>query len=395
MKSSNYKVLHISTSHTGGAGIAARRLNQGLNASGTSSSFLTTARTGFSPNVNEFVIERRVIFKIQSVVIAKFNSNLNQKTYFTIASKNALKLKDLKKMLSHNNSILHIHNWFNFFNPDVILPLLSEEIPVVFTLHDMRLFTGGCHYSLDCYGYKTNCSNCQFLSKFLNSKPSKNLAKMKDALKSHSNQIKFIAPSKWIMEKAQESTLLKDRQIYFIPNYHGIEYKGEISSKVNSRNSNQELNIGIASFDPTSYLKGGDLSLKLIEAANHEYQKIKFKFLKQFQTVNTNSDNFWAEIDYLLVLSRADNSPNVIHEAKLQGIPVISSMVGGISELLNPEIDILISPNEFNEKDILNVIVDLSLNADKYKREGLDPKYKLYTQDSLKNVKALYESFFH
>ena len=133
----------------------------------------------------------------------------------------------------------------------------------------------------------------------------------------------------------------------------------------------------------------------MIEAANHEYPKIKFKFLKQFQTVNTNSDNFWAEIDYLLVLSRADNSPNVIHEAKSQGIPVISSIVGGISELLNPEIDILISPNEFNEKDILNVIVDLSLNADKYKRGGLDPKYKLYTQDSLKKVKAVYESFFH
>jgi hypothetical protein len=74
---------------------------------------------------------------------------------------------------------------------------------------------------------------------------------------------------------------------------------------------------------------------------------------------------------------------------------VISSIVGGISELLNPEIDILISPNEFNEKDILNVIVDLSLNAYKYKRGGLDPKYKLYTQDSLKKVKAMYESFFH
>lgn len=395
MKTSEYHVLHISTSHTGGAGIAARRLNQGLNATGTRSSFLTTARTEFSPEVNEFVIERRNLVKIQSAVIAKFNSKLNKKTYFTIASKNILQLKDVKKILSNNNSILHIHNWFNFFNPDVILPRLSQRTPVVFTLHDMRLFTGGCHYSLECNGYKSDCSNCQFVPKFLKSKPSKNLTVMKASLKSHSSQVKFIAPSKWIMEKARESMLLKDEQIYFIPNYHGIEFKNEISSKVNSSHINQDLNIGIASYDPASYLKGGDLTLKLIEKAKYEHPKIKFKFLKHFQTVSTDSDNFWANIDYLLVLSRADNSPNVIHEAKSNGVPVISSMVGGIGELLNPERDILISPKEFNEEDILKVIVDLSLRTIKHKNIGLDPNYRSYTRNSLQDIKALYESFFH
>jgi glycosyltransferase involved in cell wall biosynthesis len=132
----------------------------------------------------------------------------------------------------------------------------------------------------------------------------------------------------------------------------------------------------------------------LIETAKHEHPKIKFKFLKHFQTVGTDSDNFWANIDYLLVLSRADNSPNVIHEAKSKGVPVISSMVGGIGELLNSEKDIIISPKEFNEEDILRVIVDLSLSAIKYKHRGLDPNYIRYTQNCLQDMKALYESFF-
>lgn len=394
MKSSNYHVLHTSTSHTGGAGIAARRLNQGLNSSEISSSFLTIARPEFSPNVNEFVIDRNILLKMQSGGLAKFNSHLNKKTYFTLTSKNVLKIKDLTNMLSHDNSILHIHNWFNFLNPDVILSLLSQGLSVVFTLHDMRLFTGGCHYSLDCYGYKTNCASCQLLPKFLNFQPSKNLVNMKKVLESHSSQIKFIAPSNWIMKKAKESALLKDKQISFIPNYHGIQYRNKIISQAKSRSKNQEINIGIASLNPTSYLKGGDLTFKLIGVAKNEYPKINFKFLANFQAVGDDSDDFWADIDFLLVLSRADNSPNVIHEAKSQGIPVISSMVGGIYEMLNPKIDILISPKEFNERDILNVIVDLSKDATRFKRKGLDPKYEQYTQNSLRDMKNLYESFF-
>lgn len=394
MKSSNYHVLHISTSHTGGAGIAARRLNQGLNTSGTSSSFLTIARSEFSPNINEFVIDRHVLLKMQSAGLAKFNSYLNKKTYFTLTSKNVLKIKDLKNMLSHKDSILHIHNWFNFLNPDILPSLLSQGFPVVFTLHDMRLFTGGCHYSLDCYGYKTNCASCQLLPKFLSFKPSKNLVNMRKVLESHSTQIKFVAPSKWIMKKAKESALLKDKQISFIPNYHGIEYRNTINSQANPRDKTQEINIGIASLNPTSYLKGGDLTFKLIMAAKNKYPKINFKFLANFQTGGNSSDDFWADIDFLLVLSRADNSPNVIHEAKSQGIPVISSMVGGIYELLNPQIDILVSLKEFNERDILNLIVDLSKDTTRFKRKGLDPKYEQYAQNSLQDMKNLYESFY-
>ena len=64
--------------------------------------------------------------------------------------------------------------------------------------------------------------------------------------------------------------------------------------------------------------------------------------LKDF---DKNKKVFWESIDFLCVPSNADNSPNVIHEAKQLGIPILGARVGGIPEMLNPRFDILIDDN--------------------------------------------------
>ena len=69
---------------------------------------------------------------------------------------------------------------------------------------------------------------------------------------------------------------------------------------------------------------------------------------------------FWREIDYLLALSRADNSPNVIHESKVAGVPIIGTNIGGIPELLNPSFDFVFE-NDLNlVKNVSQAIVKIS-----------------------------------
>ena len=51
-----YKVLHLSTSHSGGAGIAARNLSRELNLNGVSSAFLSLDSGSYLSEVNEFAI---------------------------------------------------------------------------------------------------------------------------------------------------------------------------------------------------------------------------------------------------------------------------------------------------------------------------------------------------
>lgn len=62
--------------------------------------------------------------------------------------------------------------------------------------------------------------------------------------------------------------------------------------------------------------------------------------------------------------SYIDNSPNTVCEAQLIGLPVISTNVGGISTLIQDEVDGFLVPS--NEPHILaSTIIDLYVNCDK------------------------------
>ena len=101
---------------------------------------------------------------------------------------------------------------------------------------------------------------------------------------------------------------------------------------------------------------------------------------------------FWGDIDYLLVLSRADNSPNVIHEAKINGIPVIGANVGGISELLNPEYDYLIEMNDREVDQILNIIEKIFTSKKKLDPELIQKNYSQFISDELSKFLLVYNS---
>ena len=71
-----FKVIHLSTTHTGGAGLAARRLNQSLNILGVESVFLALSRLDFQVKLNEVSIKRNFTTKFLSGIMARLQSNL-------------------------------------------------------------------------------------------------------------------------------------------------------------------------------------------------------------------------------------------------------------------------------------------------------------------------------
>ena len=60
--------------------------------------------------------------------------------------------------------ILHLH-WTNsgFLSMNDLAELVNTGKPIVWTLHDMWTFTGGCHYSGTCDHFMQECGNCPFL----------------------------------------------------------------------------------------------------------------------------------------------------------------------------------------------------------------------------------------
>jgi glycosyltransferase involved in cell wall biosynthesis len=143
--------------------------------------------------------------------------------------------------------------------------------------------------------------------------------------------------------------------------------------------------------DPFAKIKGGDTVKALLENRLVNQGKIEIVFLSNFKV--SNYPTFWRAIDVLLVPSIADNSPNVIQEARLAGLPIIARFVGGVSELIDNRFDMGFSYDEELFHNFYAKILDLVEAArDSKVRQLITLSAKQRNELSLKNHISLYES---
>jgi glycosyltransferase involved in cell wall biosynthesis len=333
-----FKVLHLSSSIEGGAGIAASRLNQALNEFGVDSRLVTISEVS---GIGEITIHRGFRRMFLGKLNSLFSRMISRRTFFSSISMKSFSSTEITNWIKPGEGIIHIHNWFNMISYKQISELIHLGYKVVCTLHDERMLTGGCHYALDCRQFEQSCSACPELINPLRNLPRRAHLESLEIINRSSESLVFIAPSKWIEAQARESSLLKNSTIVCVPNSLHDFYRTKVQAKIQSGlvQNSLKIKVGIASKDPKSYIKGGDLVSEIgaNQTFNESYELI---FLADFEL--DSKDTFWEVIDLLFVPSRIDNSPNVIHEAKSLGIPVVGTNVGGIPELLDEEVDIVI-----------------------------------------------------
>jgi glycosyltransferase involved in cell wall biosynthesis len=385
--------VHLSTSHYGGAGIAARRLHQALLKSGLNSFLVTLERRSYVPQDAEVAVRRTFRTKILSFLNSTFSKVISNEAYFTIFSVPAIKYNSLKEFGTPENTIFHVHNWFNLINLRILRKLLKDGFRLAFTLHDQRLFTGGCHYSLECNKYMVNCSSCPKLPFLINKITRWNLNKLKKIFREHNESITIIAPSIWIETLGRNSYALKDIDIFHVSNTHSNFEKADVFLFNRKEiKPGRRIILGVASTQKNSLIKGSRLLDEIAQTMKTKGINAEIVFLVDISTKGQSSEYFWSQIDYLLVTSVADNSPNVIHEAKLLGIPVIATNVGGIPELLNLEYDYLIQVNG-HELDQFEIIIKKIIANPVF----IEPKlimnnYKFRSEKSINLLIRLYES---
>jgi glycosyltransferase involved in cell wall biosynthesis len=379
--SSDIQVVHISTGYNGGAALSARRLNESLNFLGFESYFGAISQKGYSPSTHEFEISRSTLGRIISGILTRIQLNLSKKVFFSLFSLDILPKKYITSRGNKNNTILHFHNWYNLISQKEIVRWANRGYKVIVTMHDQRMMTGGCHYAFTCKGLYSNCEFCPGLSRIIKRIPKRNVEKFSKELTRLHGNITFISPSRWLDSEAKSSYLLRNQQTVFIPNTFGKAPSPNLkSSFITATNS---LNVGIASMEPNSYIKGGDITSSLENLIQNRQIPVIFHKMRNFPQNAKGIQNFWSTIDYLLVISRADNSPNVIHEAKQFGIPVIASKVGGITELLDPRFDFGIELGECNESNLLELLIGLiGKELDPGARAKMQSKYYEYLNNS-------------
>ena len=340
------RILIVATSSRGGAGIAAVRSFEALKESGLDVGFisldLNKAVTFTSPN---FLKKTWAVF--QRKALTAFQRFLVQNSKALITSLGFDSMSWIYKNVFNNYDVIHIHAFYNLTKIEEIAKLSTSSKKVIVTLHDERLFTGGCHYSGHCAGYQSDCRGCPLVRTAFKALPKRSLESTLKTLQSASH-IEFVAPSSWLAEKASLSAALKARIVHVISNPIPQIFSPALGDKTSASIDN--LSIGFNAYSVDNPLKGFLVLRGALEKlSENDKSKIHLKVASQSRSivgidgvrmdlVAPNSDRelreFYESIDLLVVPSLQDNSPSVIGEALASGIPVFGSDVGGIPEIL-------------------------------------------------------------
>lgn len=357
------KVCLINTSDSGGgAPIACRRLLKALKVtvevkmvvqdkSTNKKDIVSLKHKPFGKLVSQvnFLLERLPF-------IVFYEKNKSLRFAFSTASTgiNICKEKEIT-----DASILHLH-WVNrgFLSINSLKELFKLNKPVVWTLHDMWAFTGGCHYAGDCKHFLNCCGDCPILRNPGENDLSKRVWLAKEASYSQNKNIVFVACSEWMASMARKSNLLKNFKIMAIPNpidtnvYRGLD-RNTIRKRWRISEDAQVILFGAANINDQrkgiGYLIKALEILKLLHKTNSLIEVIFFGKNTQLDVSALpfpvkalpvlTSEQELVEVynlaDVFVLPSLEDNLPNMVMEALACAIPVVAFNQGGIPEMID------------------------------------------------------------
>ncbi|MCX6181995.1 MAG: glycosyltransferase [Bacteroidetes bacterium] len=371
------KVVIISnTDSGGGAAIAARRLNDALNKNGVLSKMLVVNKVTASQDVVqvdksifhkaftyiEYLLQRRVLLKDKSV--AMFSTN-----------KVGVDFSD--NLFLQSADVINIH-WVNFgcLSLNDIQKLYALKKPIVWTLHDMWLFTGGCHYSGDCLKYEKDCDTCPMLN--FGSISHSVWTKKKEIFKGQ--HLNVITPSVWLGELCKTASLTNAANVQAIPNTLNTELfkpvsKAEACKKLNLDPSKKYLLFSAA--NPNDVRKGFSYFVEAIKIVKEQFENVELIVMGKEQKAFENlplklnyvgfikSEEAAATVynaaSVFVIPSLEDNLPNTILEALACGTPSVGFAIGGIKEMIATGVNGYLAQPK-NAEDLAKGIVEVLKN---------------------------------
>jgi glycosyltransferase involved in cell wall biosynthesis len=336
------KILHLTTSQSGGAGVAAMRLAE---AQGLDARMEVRVHTSRDESVSNPETRKREINAIKSKILTGFQQTITKNEIEFVSPKSVSRL-DWKQIQDYGPDIIHIHNWYNFLNLEDINRLLSRY-KVVFTAHDERLLTGGCHITFGCGRYEDGCMSCpqvRFIPQVISHSASKSHQILSD-----SKNYSLITPSHWLAKKFQIATFINPlAQVAVIPNMIPYEPKTELTIiprtsfsflfvTASANSSNKGLPEVLAAMYQLAQLNPElkfELRIAGVNKLNgltsvRNLKVICLGFLNELEM-----EDQYRKSDALIVASKSENSPNVIPEAQISYAFVIAHSIGGIPEII-------------------------------------------------------------
>ena len=248
------------------------------------------------------------------------------------------------------------------------------KVPIVWSLHDMWAFTGGCHYDEECGAYENECGECKVLGGNKEKDLSRKIFRRKQKVFNLKKDITIVGLSKWLNECSKSSTLLKDKNHINLPNpidTNIFKPFDKEKARVLWNLSKDKKLVLFGAMAATSDSRKGfkELSQALKKLEFEGIELVVFGSSKPENPLKLNYKihylgylhddisliTLYSAVDAMVVPSLQENLSNAIMESLACGTPVVAFNIGGNSDMIEHKKNGYLA-EPFNTRDLADGI---------------------------------------